>query len=88
MVLKTSLDGPAWVLCSLAYAHALLAVFMAGCMPRIILESMVHCSDVSNGEKDSTKEMKQSSGSRTMQVGCAREEGEGWGGVCGRWGYN
>lgn len=72
MVLKISLDGPAWILYSLAYAHAPLAVFMAGYMLRIILESMFHCSDMSNGKK----------------VGCAREDGEGWGGVCGGWGYN
>ena len=71
MVLKISLDGSAWVLCSLAYAHAVLAVFMAGYMLRIILESVVHCSYTSNGKKDSTKEMKKSSGSRTM-----------WGRVC------
>ena len=45
---------------------------MAGNMLRIILESMVHCSDMSNGKK----------------VGWAREDGEGWGAVGGGWGYN
>ena len=81
MVLKISLDGPAWVLCSSAYAHAVLAVFMAGYMLRIILESVVHCSYTSNGKKDSTKEMKKSSGSRTMQgrVCQGRWGGLGWG---------